>query len=225
MLNCTDVAELGVITMGTAKDTWDSIQDEWGKSTDMRQSHAQEALDRTVYDEGSDIQEHIKLLHMRKAAVDNLSASVMTNEAWKGIIIRSIPPTMKWLPVIPSLYTLTSPVDIFSMLIAHGMIIDRGKRDKPTSGSSNTVLTVKTNNGCTNPNCKARKRSTHTPATCYWPGGGKEGQFPPNFGQKARANTASSGQNTDHFVLSARIPNTQGISGCIFDDDRAELLK
>ena len=44
-LNCTDVAELGVVTTGTAKEVWDSIQNEWGKSTNMRQSHAQEALD------------------------------------------------------------------------------------------------------------------------------------------------------------------------------------
>ena len=36
ILNCTDVASLGVITTGTAKDAWDSIQTEWGKSTDMR---------------------------------------------------------------------------------------------------------------------------------------------------------------------------------------------
>jgi LTR polyprotein gag-polypeptide-like protein len=35
-LNCTDVSSLGVTTTGTAKDAWDSIQTEWGKSTDMR---------------------------------------------------------------------------------------------------------------------------------------------------------------------------------------------
>ena len=28
-LNCTDVASLGVITTGTAKDAWESIQTEW----------------------------------------------------------------------------------------------------------------------------------------------------------------------------------------------------
>ena len=43
-LNCTDVASLGVVTNGTAKEAWESIQTEWGKSTDMRRSHAQEAL-------------------------------------------------------------------------------------------------------------------------------------------------------------------------------------
>ena len=43
-LNCTDVASLGVVTTGTARDAWDSIKEEWGKSTDMRRSHAQELL-------------------------------------------------------------------------------------------------------------------------------------------------------------------------------------
>jgi gag-polypeptide of LTR copia-type len=43
-LNCTDVSSLGVVTTGTAKEAWESIQSEWGKSTDMRRSHAQEAL-------------------------------------------------------------------------------------------------------------------------------------------------------------------------------------
>ncbi len=92
-LNCTDVAGLGVTTTGTAKEAWDSIQTEWGKSTDMRRSHAQEALDRTVYAKDSDIQEHIKLLRVRKATVDGLSTASMSDETWKGIVIRSIPPT------------------------------------------------------------------------------------------------------------------------------------
>ena len=47
-LNCMDVASLGVVTTGTAKEAWDLIQAEWGKSTDMRRSHAQEVLNRTV---------------------------------------------------------------------------------------------------------------------------------------------------------------------------------
>ena len=61
-LNCTDVASLGVVTTGTAKEAWESIQTEWGKSTDMRRSHAQEALNQTEYAEGTDIQDHIKQL-------------------------------------------------------------------------------------------------------------------------------------------------------------------
>ena len=48
-LNCTDVTSLGVISGGTAKEAWDSILEEWGKSTDMRRSQ------RTI---GESHQEH-----------------------------------------------------------------------------------------------------------------------------------------------------------------------
>jgi len=64
---------------------------------------------------------------------------------------------MKWLLVIPSLYSMTSAADIFSTLIAHGMILTRGMQSKPTSGSSNTALAVRTVDTCTNLNCKAKK--------------------------------------------------------------------
>src|SRR6266545_1011452 len=136
-LNCTDVAGLGVVTTGTAKEAWDSIQEEWGKSTDMRRSHAQEALDQTMYAEDSNIQEHLKTLRICKVAVENLSSSTITKENWRGIIIRSILPTPRWLPVLPSLYGM-KPADIFATLIAHGMILNRGGQNKPTTGTSNT---------------------------------------------------------------------------------------
>ena len=196
-LNCTDIASLGVVTTGTAKEAWDSIQEEWGKSTDMRRSHAQELLNRTVFVEGSDIQEHIKLLWTRKVAVDNLSSSAMDDETWRGIIIRSIPTTNKWLPVIPSLYMMTTSANIVSTLLTHGMLLGRDTTKHATaSSSSNTALVARVNESCTNPNCKAKKRSTHTIANCYWPGGGKEGQFPPNFGQRAKANAAVASSGT-----------------------------
>jgi gag-polypeptide of LTR copia-type len=138
-LNCTDVASLGVVTTGTAKEAWDSIQTECGKSMDMRRSHAQEILNRTKYVEGTEIQDHIKLLRTRRVAVDNLSASVMTDETWQGIIIRSIPPIAKWLPVIPSLYMLSSSADIISTLLAHGMVLGRYVTNRG-GNPSNTVL-------------------------------------------------------------------------------------
>ena len=226
-LNCTDTASLGVTTTGTAKEAWDSIQQEWGRSTDMRRSHAQEALNRTLYVEGTEIQDHVKLLRMRKAAIDNLSESAMTDETWRGVIIRSIPPTPKWLPVIPSLYSMSTSADIVSTLFAHGMIIGRDipSRTTTATNSSNTALAARITEGCANPNCKAKKRSTHTTANCYWPGGGKDGQFPPNFGQRNRANAATStgtqSQSTpnqpEHFVLSARAPDTPGRSGVLID--------
>jgi hypothetical protein len=232
-LNCTDVVSLGVITEGTAKQAWDSIQTEWGRSTDMRRSHAQEALNRTLYVEGCNIQEHVKTLRIRRAAVDSLATTPMDDEAWRGIIIRSIPPTMKWLPVIPSLYAMPSSADIISTLSAHGMILGQGSGQKTTSSSS-TALSTRATEGCTNPNCKAKKRATHTTADCYWPGGGKEGQFPPNFGKKTKANTVNSTTDqattagtkstVEHFALSVQIPNTPGYSGVLIEDNPASYV-
>jgi len=73
---------------------------------------------------------------------------------------------------------------------------------------------------CTNLNCKAKKRTTHSTANCYWPGGGKEGQFPPNFGQRTRANAVATAQGgTEHFVLSAKVFGSLGNSGVVIDDD------
>ena len=74
---------------------------------------------------------------------------------------------------------MTTSADIISTLLTHGMILGR----VTTTRTSNTVLAAHITEGCTNPNCKAKKRSTHTTNNCYWPGGGKEGQFPPKFGQ------------------------------------------
>ena len=52
-LNVKDMSSLGVRTTGTAKEAWDSIQSQWGKSTNMRKSYAQEALNQTKYVEGT----------------------------------------------------------------------------------------------------------------------------------------------------------------------------
>ncbi len=180
-------------------------------------------LNGTVYIEGMSIQDHIKLLQTRKAAVDNLSMAAMSDETWRGILIQSIPPTTRWLPVIPSLYVHVLSVDIVSSLIAHGMILSQGNNIKPTSNSSNTALVVRGADSCTNPNCKAKKCLTHMTANCYWPGGGKEGQFPPNFGQWTKANVVNIPhcETTEHFVLSAQSfahNQTSGESGILISD-------
>ena len=231
------MSSLGVRTTGTAKEAWDSIQSQWGKSTDMRKSYAQEALNQTKYVEGTDMREHIKLLRTRKAALDALMTPSMTDESWKGIIVRSFPPTPQWLPVIPSLYALPTSVDVFAMLDAHWMILESHK----PAGSSNTALAARSNHeGCKNPNCKAKKKSSHTTENCYWPGGGKEGQFPPGFGQRSKANavntttTTTSTDNTpadksvnsttEHYALSAFIIDSPGQSGVLIDDDDDPII-
>ena len=194
----------------------------------MRRSHALEALNQTKYEVGANIQDHLKLLRARRVAMDNLSNAPMSDAEWRGVIIRSLPTTPKWLPVIPSLYLMTTSGDIVSTLLSHGIILGRDSKSKTTTSTS-TALAARATEGCTNPNCKAKKRSTHTTSNCYWPGGGKEGQFPPNFGQRSKANAATTnvtpdsvpnltapGQN-DTFVLSARVPTISGRSGILIE--------
>ena len=121
---------------------------------------------------------------------------------------------------------MSSSADIISTLFAHGMIV--GRDTKMNGSSSNTVLVAWTNEGCTNPNCEAKKRSTHSTANCYWPGGGKEGQFPANFGQKNWANAVTSGSMTSqpkHFVLSAIVPDTPGQSGILINGSPSPSTK
>ena len=241
-LNVKDMSSLGVKTTGTAKEAWDSIQAQWGKSTEMRRSYAEEALNRTKYTNGTDMREHLKLLRGRKAALDVFMTTLMMDETWKGIIIRSFPPTPQWLPVIPSLYSLPTSLDVFAMLDAHWMILESHK----PAGSSSTALAAQSNhNGCKNPNCKAKKKSSHTTDNCYWPGGGKEGQFPPGFGQRSKANTANTtnsmsnapnttpsttstdkpaNSTTEHYALSAFITDTPGQSGVLIDDDDDPII-
>ena len=116
-----------------------------------------------LYDEGTEIQDHIKLLWTWKAVVNNLSTSTMSDETWRGIIIQSIPPTPKWLPVISSLYAMTSLADI---ILTHRMITGGVTTN---NNSSSTVLAAQTTEGCTNPKCKVKKCSMHMTANCYWP--------------------------------------------------------
>lgn len=106
---------------------------------DMRRSCAQEVLNKIEYAEGTEIQDHIKLLQTRRAVLDNLSTQPMSDKTWGGIIIRSIPPSAKWILVIPSLYSMTNSADIISTLLAHGMVLGRGTL-KTSGSSSNTVL-------------------------------------------------------------------------------------
>jgi hypothetical protein len=60
----------------------------------------------------------------------------MLDKTWRGIIIWSILPATKWLPVIPSLYSMMTSADIISTLLAHGMILG----SVTTTRVSNTVL-------------------------------------------------------------------------------------
>jgi len=61
---------------------------------------------------------------------------------------------------------------------------------------------------CTNPNCKHRG---HTIEVCYWPGEGKEGQFPPGFGKRGgtRGTAVGTRQGSSHQTPTANVAKAE----------------
>lgn len=222
VLNVADPIGLGVNNTGTAKEAWDSIINEYGKKTEMRLSEAKRALGNRKYIEGEDIEEFVKDMRTKRKAVDDLSdvGKSMEDTEFRGTLIRAMPLTSNWLPMIPSLYACMSSSDIIVLLQTHAFTL---YGDKKPSDSSLALATGTFGRSCTNPQCKAVNKSSHTVDNCYWPGGGKEGQFPANFGKRGRPNRANSTNSTNntpntttppqantaashvqHFVLAAR---------------------
>lgn len=209
VLNVLDPIGLGVKTDGTAKECWDSIIAEHAKKTDMALSEAEASLNSAKFDGNSDINAHVADLRTKRRAVNDLRTMALTDQEFKGIIIRSIIPTDNWMPILPSLYQMATSSDIISHLQTHAATL-RAAGKGPLS--SQALAAGAPTRGCRNPDCKAHNKTRHTTENCYWPGGGKEGQFPPNFGRPRRANQASTNNSADttrHFVLAARAPTIE----------------
>ena len=87
-------------------------------------------------------------------------------------------------------------------------IIERILAEETTQKSVNTsvihptalMATPKSNVVCENPICKAAGRLGHTIENCFWPGGGKEGQWP-EWWFKSRGISADSSSSTANATL------------------------
>lgn len=93
-----------------------------------------------------------------------------------------------WNAVVTSMYATKTSVNFVAGLTIHW---ERLKMQKAATGESTTALQANTKPQrpklvCINPNCK---RTGHSIKNCYWRGGGKEGQFPPNFHNRQSALT------------------------------------
>jgi hypothetical protein len=109
------------------------------------------------------------------------------DRAFWTIILSALP--QFWDPVVATLYTTKTSRDAINQLMTHWARISRDRvTNARTSTSALQAATgrqfqsrFKSNVACTNPNCRC---VGHTIEDCYWPGGGKQGQFPPNFGKR-----------------------------------------
>ncbi|KAJ3931894.1 MAG: hypothetical protein NXY57DRAFT_1038844 [Lentinula lateritia] len=194
----------------------------------MALSEAKRLLDATKYKEGTKMSDHIKTMRTRLANVNDLSDIAIDDKTYCGILIRSIPLSPTWIPLIPTLYGISSSTGIVALLSTHAYTL-YGDLESAVSSTPDTSLALAAMSShdpstpCKNPKCKAINKSSHGWPDCYWEGGGKEGQFPPNFGRARRnpranvstttsgfsststtpkANTATS--HVEHFVMAAR---------------------
>ena len=124
----------------------------------------------------------------------NNSGAKITNIDFHMIILSSLPAS--WDSVIGTLYDAKSSADVISCLMIHWNCINCSK---PITNPANVVTALQMDARhsrnqlqCANTNCG---HQGHTIANCYWRGGGKEGQFPPGFGQCGGAHS-STPQNT-----------------------------
>ncbi len=103
---------------------------------------------------------------------------------FREIILSSLPAS--WDPIISTLTPTQTSVETIIRLEMQWSRIRRNAKPV-TSGTSATALKAHAKSEayskkvCVNPICN---RKGHLIADCYWKGGGKEGLFPPGFGQR-----------------------------------------
>jgi len=186
IFNISNPIALGVRTSRMAAEAWTSLIENYEVTTDMGTVAAEEDLCSTKYEEGQDLDLHIKTLREKLDMALNAGAVISDTAFWM-IILATLP--RSWDPIISTLYTSTTTAALISTLRMHWIRICQ--RDVPAS----TALQVKmkpsnfrTQLRCSNPKCG---RCRHVIADCYWPGGGKEGQFPVGFGKQGGGNTGT----------------------------------
>ncbi|KAF8192852.1 hypothetical protein K438DRAFT_1969969 [Mycena galopus ATCC 62051] len=181
---------------------WDSVESICAKKSDAALSHAQSELQSIKFTGTSRDDLDALLANVRnKANTVRMMGGTVEEKELKNVLIRSLPADPRWLGLQAALFSATDVDDAFA--------ITTGMPEHTTVVSSLTALNTSTQRRqCTNPSCKAKNKSSHTFENCYWPGGGKEGQFPANFRRnRPQANQATAPADTPavHRVLMVRI--------------------
>jgi hypothetical protein len=104
------------------------------------------------------------------------------NKDIKHVLIRSMPADPRWLGLQGDLFASTTTDEAFALIKTVAISTGMPEHSAEVATSTSTVLNSSApKRRCTNPQCKAINKTSHTFENCYWPGGGKEGQFLPNF--------------------------------------------
>ena len=181
--NIKDPDGLGIDTTGTSASIWKSAKDNYKTHSEMTRINADNELRTLKYTNDDDFPTHLSIMRNKLSQVRAMGIMI-SDTSFKTILLNSLPKS--WNPAVALLYNnmpLSKAIQQLNIWWLH----TKDDRPKPLSRS---VIALQTNTYIrknqnllvyTNPNCNHRG---HTIDVCYWPGGGKEGQFPPDFGKR-----------------------------------------
>ncbi|PPQ72484.1 hypothetical protein CVT25_000136 [Psilocybe cyanescens] len=184
--NVKNAVGLGLKTNGTAAEAWKSLEDRYNLSSDLARVYAQRELRAVIMTDGEDFRTHLSTLHIKHKRANAVGANV-TDSDFREIILASLPSS--WDNIIATLHQTPSLMDTIVSLELHWSRVNRNTKVR-TAGTTAVALKANARNDtfnkkvCVNANCRRRG---HLIEDCYWKGGGKEGQFPPGFGQRGGA--------------------------------------
>ncbi|KAG6839076.1 hypothetical protein C0991_006168 [Blastosporella zonata] len=168
---------LRVNMTGTAAAAWKALTDQYDCASKIAAVAAENHLRATKLAEGGNFQKHTKTLQIQWNKAVEKGADIK-DKTFRAIIIASLPPS--WNTIISSLHGTKTSSKLLAGLAIHW---DLTKEQNIAAGISVTALQAKVTPSkpklaCVNTNCR---RTGHTIQNCYWPGRGKEGQFPVHF--------------------------------------------
>ena len=116
-----------------------------------------------------------------KWARANSLGSNIDDDDFENIFLTSLPPS--WSPIVAICLKEGSSTETISFLETWSYHFSPNKHHNPVAALQINKSIQKDQNQliCINPNSR---RQGHTIEVCYWPGGGKEGQFLPGFGKR-----------------------------------------
>ena len=149
----------------------------------------------TVFADGNDFSTHISNLHTKWVTANNAGTKI-TGADFRMIILSLLPAS--WDSVIGTKYEAKLSAYVISHLLIHWNCTDRSK-SVINPATVMTALQTDAKHSCKQLQCANKNCGCwgHTIANCYWHGGGKEGQFPPGFGQHGGVHTQSTTSATN----------------------------
>jgi hypothetical protein len=229
VLNVKDPVGVGLKTDGSAYNAWKSLVDIYARQTDMAISRALRDLNTTYYAPGMTVVEHAAVMRKLQRAANDVGAAT-TDGVFRMTFIASLGDP--WRHVTPVLRTYDTSGEVIDFLIEEEQAHNGNNVPVPT-----TALAVNTSQFpsrdarkaarkalvCTNLTCGAQGKRGHTIDECYWPGGGKAGQWPDWWVGKHHGTPQTTANIAQTYAFAMWTVPAADI--CVYDEDGAQNVR